>query len=131
MENKPEEQQEPKPIPKPRKALRKRRKGKPKIRTSVNGNQYHERTRSAYPNNTSVLLSDEVYYRLIKYAEDNKISSGQILRTCLESIPFDDDTVTPVILSVPNALIKKPEELKAWLLQTLLELAGELPEALD
>ena len=123
-----EEQPEKKPA-KPAKALKRRRKGE--IRESRNGIKYEKKERKEYGNITSVLLSDEVYYRLVRYSTDKRVASGQIIRACLESIPFDDDTVTPVILSVPNALIKKPEELKAWLLQTLLELAGELPEALD
>lgn len=53
--------------------------------------------------------------RLCKYADKHHIPYGRVVRACLEAVPFDDDSVTPVVLKIPKSVLCSPESLREWL----------------
>lgn len=66
----------------------------------------------------SLSIDPELYYRVRAVADRNPEANlsrvvTDLVRKYLGTV--EDDTVTPIVLKLPNHLRGKPEELRAWL----------------
>lgn len=60
--------------------------------------------------------------RLERFRSRKNVSVTCLIRNVLEAVPFDDDTVVPVVLKLPKAVAADPRRLELWLADASAEI---------
>ena len=70
----------------------------------------------------SAMVGTTIKRRLIDYAHKHKMPYSRVVRRILEAVPFDDDTVTPVVLKIPKHIAADKVQLREWLSEAIDEI---------
>lgn len=80
------------------------------------------------PPSLTVTVPPELHQRALDYAHKHGTPYARVVRAVIEAVPFDDDTIVPVVLKLPKGAADDPQKLKVWLSEAMADIEAYFAE---